>query len=66
MNPSSSVAVRLHPRARLQLAAKVLLKQEPISQIAKQERVQSKVVGGKKGDTEGAASRCTKGLPKNK
>jgi hypothetical protein len=42
VNSSSSVASRLQPRHRQELAAKVLLKQEPISQIATQEQVSRK------------------------
>ena len=42
MNSSSSVASRLEPRHRQELAFKVLSKQEPISQIATQEQVSRK------------------------
>ena len=42
MNLSSSVASRLQSHQRQQLALDVLSKQEPISQIAKQEQVSRK------------------------
>ena len=42
MNPSSSVASRLQPRYRQELAINVLSKKEPISQIANQEQVSRK------------------------
>lgn len=42
MNPSSSVASRLHPVQRQEIAVKVLSKQEPVSQIANQEQVSRK------------------------
>ncbi len=42
MNPSSSVASGLQPHHCQELAINVLSKQEPISQIAKQEQVSRK------------------------
>ncbi len=42
MNPSSSVASRLHPLQRQEIAVKVLTKQEPVTQIAQQEQVSRK------------------------
>ena len=44
MNPSSSVASRLHPLQRQEIAVKVLAKQEPITQIANQEQVSRKFI----------------------
>ncbi len=44
MNPSSSVASRLHPVQRQEIAVKVLSKQEPITQIANQEQVSRKFI----------------------
>ncbi len=44
MNPSSSVASRLQPRHRQEIAVKVLSQQEPITQIAKEEQVSRKFV----------------------
>ncbi len=44
MNPSSSVASRLHPLQRQEIAVKVLSKQEPITQIAHQEQVSRKFI----------------------
>ena len=44
MNPSSSVASRLHPLYRQEIAVKVLSRQEPISQIANQEQVSRKFI----------------------
>ncbi len=43
MNPSSSVASRLHPVQRQEIAVKVLSKQEPVSQIANQEQGTSEI-----------------------
>ena len=48
MNPSSSVASALHPNERQQLAVKVLSKQEPITQIAKQKQVSRKFIDQQK------------------
>ncbi len=42
MNPSNCVASSLHPLQRQEIAVKVLTKQEPITQIAKQEQVSRK------------------------
>ena len=42
MNPSNCVASSLQPHHRQELALNVLSKQEPISQIAKQEQVSRK------------------------
>ncbi len=44
MNPSPSVASRLHPLQRQEIAIKVLTKQEPITQIANQEQVSRKFI----------------------
>ena len=44
MNPSSSVASRLHPLQRQEIAVKVLTKQEPVTQIAHQEQVSRKFI----------------------
>ncbi len=44
MNPSFSVASRLHPIQRQEIAVKVLTKQEPITEIAKEEQVSRKFV----------------------
>lgn len=44
MNPSSSVASRLHPLHRQEIAVKVLSRQEPITEIAKEEQVSRKFV----------------------
>ena len=44
MNLSSSVASRLQPRHRQEIAVKVLTKQEPITQIANQEQVSRKFI----------------------
>ena len=44
MNSSSSVASRLQPLQRQEIAVKVLAKQEPITQIASQEQVSRKFV----------------------
>ena len=42
MNSSSSVASRLHPLRRQQLAVNVLSQQEPISELANREQVSRK------------------------
>ena len=44
MNSSSSVASRLQPLQRQEIAVKVLAKQEPITQIANQEQVSRKFI----------------------
>ena len=44
MNSSSSVASRLQPLQRQEIAVKVLSKQEPITQIAHQEQVSRKFI----------------------
>ncbi len=44
MNPSSSVASRLQPLHRQEIAVKVLSKQKPITQIANQEQVSRKFI----------------------
>ena len=44
MNPSPSVASRLHPLQHQEIAVKVLTKQEPITQIANQEQVSRKFI----------------------
>ena len=44
MNPSNCVASALHPLQRQEIAVKVLTKQEPVTQIAKEEQVSRKFV----------------------
>ena len=48
MNSSSSVASRLLPHHRQEIAVKVLAKQEPITQIANQEQVSRKFLDQQK------------------
>ena len=58
MNPSSSVASRLQPRYRQELAINVLSKQEPISHIAKQEQVSRKFLYQQKAIAQQALERA--------
>lgn len=51
---SSSVASGLHPHQRQELAVKVLSKQEPITQVAKEEQVSRKFLYQQKAIAEGA------------
>ena len=58
MNLSSSVASRLQSHQRQQLALDVLSKQEPISQIAKQEQVSRKFLYQQKAIAQQALERA--------
>ncbi|MDJ0573334.1 MAG: hypothetical protein QNJ53_30455 [Pleurocapsa sp. MO_192.B19] len=57
MNLSSSVASRLQPRHRQEIAVKVLTKQEPITQIANQEQVSRKFIYQQKAIASGGGLR---------
>ncbi len=49
MNSNSSVASRLQPLQRQEIAVKVLAQQEPITEIAKEKQVSRKFVYQQKG-----------------